>query len=169
MTFAVVRFSHDLPIDQQVLDDTVAELKHTSYQRTVSLKEAPAKTDCVTAVHYLLQKAFQIKLPRGWVGDMPRLLSQSQWGLYIVDASELKTGDLLFLKQKQQPKLISHIAIVLAPDQIFHCTGLLGPLVQSVDQVFERYEQQLKKDLIRYIDCRNTSLREQHGGMYIKA
>ena len=169
MTIAVLRFSHDLPLDQKVLDATVAELKLTSYQRTVSLKEAPAKTDCVTAIHYLVQKAFHINLPRAWVGDMPHLLSQSHWNLHIIDASEFKTGDLLFLKQQLQPKLISHVAIALAPDQIFHNTSLLGPVIQSLDQVFERYEQQLKKDQILYIDSRNTSLRERHGGMYIKA
>ncbi len=168
MKVAVLRFSSDLPIEKKLLDATVAVLLLTSYERTVSLKAAPAKTDCVTAVHYLVRSVFQIELPRAWVGDMPRLLSQSNWTLHIIDSTELKTGDLLFLKQQEQPKLISHVAIALAPDQIFHCTGLLGPVIQSVDQVFERYEQQLKDDQIIYIDPRNISLREQHGGMYIK-
>ncbi len=168
MTVAVLRFSRDLPVDQKVLNVAVSELKCSSYQRTVSLKEAPAKTDCVTAVHYLMQKVFQINLPRAWIGDMPRLMSLSHWDLHIIDAAELKTGDLLFLKRRELPNLISHVAIALAADQIFHCTGLLGPVIQSTDQVFERYEQLLKKDMIFYIDSRNTSLREQYSGMYVK-
>jgi cell wall-associated NlpC family hydrolase len=168
MKIAVLRFSSDLPIDHKLLNATVAELQLASYERTVSLKEAPAKTDCVTAIHYLVKKIFQIDLPRAWVGDMPRELSLSNWNLRIIDSTELKTGDLLFLKQQQQPKLISHVAIALAPDQVFHCTALLGPVIQSVDQVFEKYEQQLKSDQIIYIDPRNAPLREKHGGMYIK-
>lgn len=158
MKIAVFRFSSDLLIEQKLLEETLAVLLLTSYKRTVSLKEAPAKTDCVTAVHYLVQKIFQIGLPRAWIGDMPRELSQSNWGSHIIDSAELKTGDLLFLKRREQPKLISHIAIVLAPDQIFHCTARLGAVIQSVDQVFERYEQPLQHAQAAYIDSRNKSL-----------
>jgi cell wall-associated NlpC family hydrolase len=168
MKIAVLRCSTDLPNQRELLDATVAKLLLTSYQRSVSLKEAPAKTDCVTAIHYLVKKVFQIDLPRAWIGDMPRLLSESNWDLHIIDSTELKTGDLLFLKQQEHPTLISHVAIALAPDQLFHCTRHLGPVIQSVDQVFERYEQQLKADQTIYIDSRNTSLREKHGRMYIK-
>jgi hypothetical protein len=71
MKLAVLRFFSDLPIQQELLDATVVELQLSSYQRTVSFEEAPVKTDCVTAIHYLLQKVFQIDLPRAWVGDIP--------------------------------------------------------------------------------------------------
>ena len=97
---------------------------------------------------------------------MPRELSQSNWNLHIIDSSEIKTGDLLFLKQQKQARLISHIAIALAPDQIFHCTRHLGAVIQSVEHVFERYEQQLTHDIIIYIDSRNTFLRDKHNGMH---
>lgn len=155
MRVAVLRFSSDLQIEQKLLDATVAELMLSSYQRTVSLKEAPAKTDCVTAVHYLVQKVFRIHLPRAWVGDMPRMLSQSNWTLHSIDPVAFKTGDLLFLKRKDAPQLISHVAIALAPNQIFHCTARLGSVVQTVDQVFECYEQPLKDAQITYIDPRS--------------
>ncbi len=169
MKIAIFRFSSDLQIDQKLVDTTMTVLLSTTYQRTVSLKEAPAKTDCVTAVHYFVQKIFHLDLPRAWVGDMPRELSQSHWRLHIIDSAELKIGDLIFLKRQKQAQLISHVAIALASDQIFHCTASLGPVIQSVCQLFEHYEQPLKQDQIIYIDARNTSLREQHGGMYIKA
>ena len=152
---AVLRYSSHLPIDQNLLDTTVAELLHTTYERTASLKKAPAITDCVTAIHYLVRNVFQIELPRAWVGDMPRMLSESNWRLLIIDSAELKTGDLLFLKRHKQQSLISHVAIVLTPDQIFHCTARLGPVIQSIGQVFEHYEQPLQQDQVTYIDPRN--------------
>jgi cell wall-associated NlpC family hydrolase len=154
-------------IDQKVLDGTVGELERTSYQRMAPREEAPAKTDCVTAIHYLMQKVFQIDFPCTWVGDIPRLLSQIHWNLCIVDDSELQAGDVLFLKHQRQPKLISHAAIALGPDKIFHCTRLLGPIIQTVAQLFEQYEQYLVRKQILYIDPRNRALREQQGGMYI--
>lgn len=168
MKIAIFRSSSSLLIEPKLLEATIAELLLSSYERTVSLKEAPAKTDCVTAIHYLIQKVFQITLPRAWIGDLPRELSQSHWTLHIIDSTELKTGDLLFLKHQKQTNLISHVAFVIGPDQIFHCTREFGPIIQSVKQVFERYEQPLKNDQIIYIDSRNTPLRNLHSGSYIK-
>jgi cell wall-associated NlpC family hydrolase len=168
MKLAVIRFASLAPVQKDLLDATMAKLLLSSYERTVSLKAAPVKTDCVTAIHYLVQKVFQIDLPRGWIGDMPRQLCQANWSLQIIDSAELQTGDLIFLKQQNHPTLISHLAIALASDQIFHCTRLLGPVIQTAHQVFERYEQQLMHDQILYIDSRNLALREQQGGMYIK-
>lgn len=156
---AVLRYSSNVTVEQNLLDSTVAELMRATYERTASLKKAPAITDCVTAIHYFVRKVFQIELPRAWVGDMPRLLSQSNWNLHIIAPAALKIGDLLFLKGHKQTQLISHVAIALSPHQIFHCTARLGPVIQSIDQVFEHYEQPLQQAQVTYIDSRNRALR----------
>lgn len=132
------------------------------------LESAPAKTDCLTSIHYLFLKAFDIQIPLTFVGDMPRLLISTQWSFHLVDASEFKMGDLIFLKRKAEPKLIAHAALALGPDRIFHCKRDQGAVIESVSAVFEIFEQKIKHSQLKYIDPRNKELREANGDKYLR-
>jgi cell wall-associated NlpC family hydrolase len=145
------------------LESTLSELKTTSYQRRAPFEDAPSKTDCLTSIHYIFHKVFNRSLPLDLVGDMPRLLSQSGWSLKIVNSNELCIGDLVFLKRKSETKLVAHAALVIGPNRIFHCKRDAGAVIESIEKVWGVFEQALKKDLLKYIDPRNTALRKKCG------
>jgi len=100
---------------------------------------------------------------------MPRrLLSFGEWSAHKVAWKDVKCGDLLFVKNKERPKLIAHIALVLNSNQIFHCCSALGAVIESKEQFFSVYEQKLPfEKMPLYIDPRNKPLREKHQGLFI--
>lgn len=151
-----------------LLETVLPDLLTTTYERHAPTEAAPSRTDCLTAIHYLFSKVFSTKIPLTFVGDMPRLLASSGWELHVIDTTEMKSGDLIFLKCKEESRLIVHAALVLSVDKIFHCRRDIGAVVESVDRVFEVYEQQIWKDQLVYIDFRNEELRKEHDGCYLK-
>jgi hypothetical protein len=145
------------------LESALDDLRTTSYQRRAPLEDAPFKTDCLTSIHYIFQKAFNHPLPLDLVGDLPRLLSRSGWTLKLIDSNDLLLGDLIFLKRKSELKRIAHAALVIGPNQVFHCKRDAGATIESIEEVWAVFEQTLKEDLLKYIDPRNTDLRGKHG------
>ncbi len=151
-----------------LLEAVLPDLSTTIYERRAPLEAAPLKTDCLTSIHYLFSKALGIHIPLTFVGDMPRQLRSSGWDFHVVDIAELRSGDLLFLKRKEEPRLIIHAALVLSVDRIVHCKRDIGIVLESIDSVFEVYEQQIHEDQLIYIDYRNEGLREKYGGCYLE-
>ncbi len=145
------------------------DLSETTYERKAPLEAAPEKTDCLTSIHYLFLKALKVDLPMTLIGDMPRLLASSGWEFHLVDQAELKSGDLMFLKRRDNDLLIGHAALVLKADRIFHCKRDNGGMVvELIDRVFETYEQKIQATQLKYIDIRNEELRKKHNGCYLK-
>lgn len=99
------------------------------------LEALPSKSDCATAIHYIFQKAFRYPLPLYLIGDMPRLLSKSGWSLLIIDPGDLRIGDLIFLKEKTITRLVSHLALAISPNQIFHFKRG-GAAIESAEKKF---------------------------------
>ncbi len=133
-------------------------------------EEAPQVTDCLTSIHYIFKKALHIEVPVTFIGDVPRqLVSSSEWRPIKIDLKDVRCGDLLFAKNRANKKLLSHLALVIDVDRIFHCSPSWGTAcIQSPDQFFSSYEQKLDfQKMVRYIDPRNKELREKHAGIYI--
>ena len=127
-------------------------------------------TDCLTSIHYIFNRAIGVDIPLAYIGDMPRhLFVKSEWKSLMVPIEEIQCGDLLFVKNRENEKLLSHIALVMEVDRIFHCCPKFGTaVIQSNEDFFSLYEQRLNfKKMIRYIDPRNVKLREEQGGIYI--
>jgi cell wall-associated NlpC family hydrolase len=142
----------------------------TSYRRPALREEAPTNTDCLTSIYYVFKQALGIDIPLTFIGDMPRrLLSYSEWRVLKVEIKNVQCGDLLFVRNKKNEKLLSHIALVFELDKIFHCCPSFGTaVIQSKDEFFTLYEQKLNfKKMIRYIDPRNRELREDQRGIFI--
>lgn len=168
MEVAVLRFP-SLPSDAGLfLSSALPDLFGTIYEKRAPLEAAPGKTDCLTSIYYLFKKALGIEIPVTFVGDMPRNLESFGLRLEIIDTSEMKAGDLLFLKLKIKSRLISHVAIAISADKIFHCQKSDGVCLESPESIFETYEQELKKDQLLYIDFRNETVREKHAGYFVK-
>jgi cell wall-associated NlpC family hydrolase len=103
---------------------------------------------------------------------MPRrLLSYGEWRAIKIDLKDARCGDLLFVKYRGREKLVSHVAMVLETDKIFHCCLAAGTaVVQSEEEFFSLYEQRLNfVKMIRYIDPRNRELRDLHQGIFMQA
>ncbi|MBS0653074.1 MAG: C40 family peptidase [Verrucomicrobia bacterium] len=157
----------------QPIAEAISKLEgKTSYRRPARLEEAPLITDCLTSIHYLFKHALKINIPLTYIGDMPRrLLSYSEWRAVKIDIKDAKCGDLLFVKSREREKLVSHVAMVIETDKIFHCCLNAGTaIVQSEEEFFSLYEQRLDfVKMIRYIDPRNRELRDLHQGIFMQS
>lgn len=158
-------------IENNSLTSAASELvDKTTYRRTALREEAPSITDCLTSIHYIFKKAFGLEIPLTYIGDMPRqLLSSNSWKPLKIDINQAQCGDLLFVKSTQYTKQLSHVAMFITADKIFHCNLASGTaVIQSPEQFFHFYEQKLNFiHMIRYIDPRNKKLREDHQGGFI--
>lgn len=142
-------------------------MERTCYKRQSLLEEAPAYADCVTSIHYLFLEAIGMNIPVSLIGNMPRLLNEYDWSLRVIDKTEMQPGDLIFLKHREYERLISHVALAVNNTDVFHCKKEIGSVVQSVDHLFETYEQTIFYEQLRYIDYRDEELRRKHAGYYL--
>lgn len=97
---------------------------------------------------------------------MPRkLISLEEWDLIECPIKDIQCGDVFFTKNTNKPKLISHVALVIDPNKIFHCTPLLQKaVIQSKEEFFSFYEQKLSiEKTLCYVDPRNKELRSKEG------
>ncbi len=129
---------------------------------------APEITDCLTSIHYIFKQALKVDIPLTFVGDMPRrLLTLDQWEFCEIDPKEACCGDLVFAKRIREEKLIAHVALLLGPDEVFHCKRDGGPIVESFEKFCSLFEQKLTLDQLRYIDPRNREMREKYKDKFI--
>jgi hypothetical protein len=86
-----------------------------------------------------------------------------------IDIKDARCGDIMFVRNKENEKLLSHIALFIEVDKIFHCCPSLGTAaIQSEKQFFSLYEQKLNfKEMVHYIDPRNKELRKKYNGIFI--
>lgn len=168
MTLYIFRYSEIQEID--LLKVTTELLGKTTYKRPALREEAPKVTDCLTSIHYIFKKAMKVNISLTFIGDMPRkLLACSEWRVMKVAVKDVKKGDIFFVKNKENEKLLSHIALIIDKDKIFHCSLFFGTaVIQANEDFFALYEQRLNfKEMIHYIDPRNKKLREEQKGIFI--
>jgi hypothetical protein len=148
---------------EKLIRRAVADLNGTCYERMAPLEMAPAKTDCLTSILYIFKRALEWKCAPTWIGDMPRvLLSSGKWTFHVIDSKDARCGDVLFAKRITEPKLLGHMALLLGPNEIFHCKRDSGAVIESWGNFLSVFEQKLTDKQIRYIDPRNTELREKY-------
>ncbi len=166
MRFTAQSFSDTL------LRSIASELQEkTAYLRTAPKELAPEQTDCLTSIHYIFKKALAADFPVTFIGDMPRTLSSlAGWEFTVLKSKEeIRAGDLYFVGKVEKTRLISHVALFLSQDELFHCTQDHSRAIVEDFATFQTtYEQKVRKQQIRYIDFRNESLRQQHSGCYMK-
>ncbi len=148
----------------------VSDLLGAQYKKGAFREWAPKTVDCLTSIWYIFKRA-KIDVPLTYIGDMPRaLLSSNRFKALQIDIENARCGDVLFVKgRRNQKRLITHVALFLSNNQIFHCSSR-SEKVQSRSEFFKDYEQGLNFiEMVRYIDLRNSDLRNQHGGIYVEA
>lgn len=168
-----VRFPNFLCEESLLIKECQSLIASTCYQYTVSDKEAPQLTNCVTAIRYLFLKLEKVFLPPVWIGDMPRtLITRYGCTLEDVTATTLKRGDLLFLRRSllddasSDKRWITHIMLAVSCDRIFHSSSKRGGAAfENLRECSDEYVINLKKLLVddstvmRYIDPRNQKMR----------
>jgi hypothetical protein len=151
----VFRCDDALSKSEELIKNCHLLCKNTKYKRHPKTEEAPHRSDCLTAICYLFRNA--IDRPLDWIGNMPRRLSQKRnWRYLKIFPRELELGDLVFLKHKKSPRLITHVAMALGPEILFHCSReKKGASIEKIDQVFSRYTQPSDiKAMLTYVDPR---------------
>ncbi len=170
MQLGIFRCPSPLYKAQTSLAKAAKPLLNTTYHRRAPLEMAPGRTDCVTAAHYLYASAFELPLPVTYIGDMPRLLASLDWEFSVISPKEMRAGDLLFMRNKQSRRLITHLAVAMDVNQVFHCCrNLNGAIIEPIEDALIRYHQNLDIDWRLYIDYRNRELRRIHMGKYMAA
>ncbi len=120
------------------------------------MEEAPGRTDCLTAIHYIFRE--HIDLFVDWIGNMPRSLAKgSDWKVYEIDQTELEPGDLIFLQHKRSCRTVTHIAVALSLTKLFHCSYKKGGAIETLDELFASYTQPAIEDMLSYTDHRTIS------------
>jgi len=154
---------YSLESGEVLIRSAVGEVHGTCYERMAPLESAPAKSDCLTSIVYIFKRALQWDFLPTWIGDMPRtLLSTGKWTFHMIDPQEARCGDVLFTKRISERKLLAHAALLLGPNEIFHCKRDSGAVTETLESFFSVFEQKLTDTQIRYIDPRNVELRKKY-------
>lgn len=122
------------------LELLLAELKDTKYLKRSTDRDLPHTANCVTAVRYLLRKAYQIALPHVWVGDLPRALSLLEWNIRRVE--QLRPGDLIF--RGKEPGVITHLAVAINAYEVYHCVWDKGSRIETIRKFLEENRTDLE-------------------------
>lgn len=145
---------------------------NTIYRKPSKIEDAPKYTDCLTLIHYLFKQSINVDIPLTWIGNMPRsLMSSNHWDFLHVDSSRLLYGDIIFVKDKNKSKLLSHVAFSLGKGHVFHCSPELKTArAEPIKDFFKSYEQRLNSNqVLLYIDPRDKIIRKKYNGAYIKS
>ncbi len=140
---------------EELIKDCQILCQTAEYQRCAKREEAPFRADCLTSIHYLFKNHVELSLD--WIGNMPRYLSKERrWQVLQIFPDELKPGDLLFLKHRKSSRLVTHVAMALSTEEIFHCSPKKkGASIEKIDEVFTRYVQPSDINaILSYVDPR---------------
>lgn len=68
---------------------------------------------------------------------------------------KVKTGDLIFLKGVKSRRMVTHVAMVISSDYLFHSSKAFDGAIQKVEEVFQRYLPfNRRKPLKESVACR---------------
>jgi hypothetical protein len=95
----------------------------------------------VTVIRKIFAACFKTQIPHCFVGDLPKALLHMDWMLKMVDTP--KPGDLIFCYSARKQR-ISHVAIAISEDKIFHCAYRVNCVIESVVVFLKRVDSPLK-------------------------
>lgn len=143
-------------------------LSSVTYSKKSTLEDAPKRADCLTATHYFFKTALHSLVPVYLIGDMPRMLVKAHsWKLLKVDESDLRDGDLLFVKDVRFRRFVMHVGWV-AKGRICHVSPK-GLEKQTLVEFMTLHEQPYGSNkLLRYVDRRNIMVRSKLKGVLLR-
>jgi len=107
-----------------------------------------------------------IQLDLDRIGNMPRKLVSPEWRWSVVkinSTEELLPGDLLFLRGKLSPRLITHVAMIANNNLIFHSSReKRGGALEELGELFGRYDPLTNMNqMLSYEDPRRPVILER--------
>ncbi len=158
----ILRSPHSLSPDlfQVNIDRLLGEAR---YKRNASYDEIPHEADCISAALFVINHSSvpNLNIPLCWIGNAPGRLV-NQWNFELIETSTLKTGDLLFVKNKKATRLITHVLVAISADLFFHCSYKInGCEIVSTSSVLEKFQQPFSgEELLQYLDPRSNSAKQ---------
>lgn len=165
----ILRPSYADPV--KLSDCALRLVDNTVYQKQAKCEDAPIKTDCLTSIHYIFKTALRTHIPVTYIGNMPRqLVSYSSWRPLNIKREEARCGDLFFVQKLGKERLITHVAMFLDPDTLFHANyDAQTAVAENFEEFQKRYNQSLNfRRAVRYIDSRSTAKRDEEKGCFIQ-
>lgn len=165
----VLRPSHSDP--ERLHKCALTLVDRTSYQKQSKCEEAPEITDCLTAIHYIFKTALRTHIPITYIGDMPRqLASYSAWRPLNIKREDARCGDLFFVQKQGKERLVTHVAMFLDSNTLFHSNfDAQTAVIENLEEFQKRYQQILNfRRAVRYIDSRNKEERVKEKGCFIQ-
>lgn len=131
----------------------------TQYDKLAFNDDLPARANCITAVRHLVKETSKLRIPNVWIGDLPHALTHKKWRALFIPKDELRTGDLLFTRHAE---CITHVAIAIDAERIFHCTINRGAVIDNREDFLQNYPSPFKsaQALINERDPRAYLLKE---------
>ncbi|NRH20447.1 C40 family peptidase [Candidatus Gracilibacteria bacterium] len=112
--------------DEEKFQFCIEHILNTTYKSGAKSEEAPNNTDCITAVRWILGQSSDFLLPRGYIGDFPKMLEANSQKIPI---SDIRVGDLVFFERMSfthKKYMISHIGIMVSGSNFFHSSLHFG-------------------------------------------
>jgi cell wall-associated NlpC family hydrolase len=110
-----------LHLDREKLIVSTKEMRSSVYKTGATDVEAPWKSDCITAVRYILKMSTDFLLPKSYIWDLPRLLISL--GAREISLSWACMGDLVFFERMSfthKKYMISHVGIMISEKDFYH-------------------------------------------------
>lgn len=87
---------------------------------------------------------------------MPRELTNMHGGvLERTTLTKLQCGDLLFVSKKWYKRMITHVALAIGDDMIFHCSYMKGSVIEKTELFFKDHVQEKDPEkMLSYVDPR---------------
>ena len=102
--------------------EAIEKMEHTLYKAQSIDWAAPAFTDCITAVRWILWQSTDYILPHAYIWDIAGVLLLKE-NCTIFPISQAKEGDLIFFEQFSKTHnayMINHIGIITSWIEFFH-------------------------------------------------
>ena len=116
------------------LSYALEKMTYTSYVRGTQDEDAPLETDCVTAVRWLLNASSDFVLPRGYIGDLPKILMEM--GCAIYPLHEAACGDLVFFEKMSLTHgkyMVNHMGLMISPEAFIHSSHKYQGSISRID------------------------------------
>jgi cell wall-associated NlpC family hydrolase len=151
-------------LDIQRLFEWSEKMLFTEYTIGAKNHEAPKKTDCITAVRWILRLSSDFLLPTAYIGDLPKILID-EYNCTIHSLQLAQAGDLIFFEKyskRHQSYMVTHIGCMISADEFIHSSLQYHGKISRIDD--EGYIDSILEDnfISGSWDPRSNSIWKKH-------
>ena len=121
-------------LEEWRLQHAINKIEYTLYQSWSKDYEAPEKTDCITAIRWILQQSSDFKIPHEYIGVLPNTLLQNGQ-VMIKPLKEARLGDLIFFEnfsKTHNAYMVTHIWLMIRSEEFIHSSKKWNGRISSI-------------------------------------